>query len=662
MAGKLGLSMAFLHASASAVWPPTGIAIGALLVGGSRLWPAILFGAFVVNITTAGSFATSLGIATGNTLEALVGAWLVNRFAGGRHVFERARDVFKFAGLAAGVSTMVSATIGVTSLALGDYAPWADYGAIWLTWWLGDAVGALIVTPVVVLWSERPVVPEERRVEAVVVLLTTVALGTIIFWERVLPMPFVTMPPLVWAAFRLGMREAATLIVILSGIAVTATVRGLGPFAGANQNTSLLLLQVFMGTLTGMTLPLAAVVAERRAISQERLRLLERAQNAQLAAEEANHAKDEFLAMLSHELRTPLNSALGWAAMLRDGRIDATTVKRAIETIERNIRLLARLIDDLLDLSRIAAGKLTMERKPVELGAIITAAAEAVRPAATSGGVTLEVVLDTPGASVMGDGVRLQQVVWNLLSNGVKFTERAGRVSARLARHGTHARIQVTDTGRGIAPELLPHVFERFRQAESAGARPHMGLGLGLAIVRHLIGLHGGTVTAESAGEGRGSTFTIELPLITEGGRSTAVDGPGAESPLPGLDDLNVLLVDDDPDSREVLTMILGKCGARPVAAGSTVEALEALDRARFDVMVADIGMPGRDGYDLIRTVRARHDGIGRIPAIAFTAFAGPDDARRALEAGYNVHFAKPVEPVTLTRALAVLAGRGRPL
>ncbi len=189
-----------------------------------------------------------------------------------------------------------------------------------------------------------------------------------------------------------------------------------------------------------------------------------------------------------------------------------------------------------------------------------------------------------------------------------------------------------------------------------------MGLGLGLAIVRHLIGLHGGTVTAESAGEGRGSTFTIELPLITEGGWSAAMDGPGAESPLPGLDDVSVLLVDDDPDSREVLAMILEKCGARPVAAGSTVEALEALDRARFDVMVADIGMPGRDGYDLIRTVRARHDGVGRIPAIAFTAFAGPDDARRALEAGYNVHFAKPVEPVTLTRALAVLAGRARPL
>ncbi|OLB97736.1 MAG: hypothetical protein AUH30_09805 [Candidatus Rokubacteria bacterium 13_1_40CM_68_15] len=632
-----------------------------MIVGGYRLWPAILLGAFVVNVTTAGSIATSLGIGVGNTTEALAGAWLVNRFAGGRHVFERARDVFKFA-LAAGLSTMISATIGVTSLEIGGYAAWAEGGAIWWTWWLGDAVGALIVTPVVVLWSQPPVIPRERRIEAVVVLLATVTIGALVFWERgMLPMPFVAMPPLIWAAFRLGVREAATLILILSGIAVTATVRGLGPFAVGTQNTSLLLVQVFMGTMAVTTLPLAAVVAERRAISQERLRLLERAQTAQTIAEEANRAKDEFLAMLSHELRTPLNSALGWAAILREGRIDTVTSKRGVETVERNIRLLARLIDDLIDLSRIAAGKLTVERKPVELDAVISAAAEAVRPAATSGGIALEIVVDAPGARVMGDGVRLQQVVWNVLSNAVKFTERGGRITTRLSRHGTHARILVTDTGRGIAPDLLPHVFERFRQAESAGARPHLGLGLGLAIVRHLVGLHGGTVTADSAGEGRGSTFTIELPLMTDGARSTPVEPSPHESPLPGLDNLNVLLVDDDPDSREVLAVILEKCGARPVTTGSTAQALEALDRTRFDVMVADIGMPGRDGYDLIRTVRARTDGVRDIPAVAFTAFAGVDDARRALEAGYDLHFGKPVEPATLTRALAVLAGRAGP-
>ena len=234
-------------------------------------------------------------------------------------------------------------------------------------------------------------------------------------------------------------------------------------------------------------------------------------------------------------------------------------------------------------------------------------------------------------------------------------------MTARLSRHGTHAGIEVIDTGRGIAPHLLPHVFERFRQADTAGARPHLGLGLGLTIVRHLVGLHGGTVTAASAGEGRGSTFTIELPLLADGAGPAPVEAPRDESSLPALDDLNVLLVDDDPDGREVLAVILEKCGARPVTAASTSEALAALDHTRFDAMVADIGMPGRDGYDLIRTVRARTDDARDIPAIAFTAFAGPDDARRALEAGYNLHFGKPVEPAALTRALAVLAGRAEP-
>src|SRR5262249_14776421 len=225
----------------------------------------------------------------------------------------------------------------------------------------------------------------------------------------------------------------------------------------------------------------------------------------------------------------------GWAAMLREGQLDAAASKRGIETVERNIRLLARLIDDLIDLSRIAAGKLTVERKPVYLDAVINAAAEALRPAATSGGVVLEVAMDTSGGRVMGDGVRLRQLVGNVLPNAVKSPDRGGGVPPRLPRHGTHARIEVIDTGRGIAPHLLPHVFERFRQADTAGARPHLGLGLGLAIVRHLVGLHGGTVTAAGAGEGRGSTFTIERPLLTEGARPSLVVACRADASLPAL-------------------------------------------------------------------------------------------------------------------------------
>jgi PAS domain S-box-containing protein len=383
-------------------------------------------------------------------------------------------------------------------------------------------------------------------------------------------------------------------------------------------------------------------------------------------AQEANRLKDEFLATVSHELRTPLTAVLGWAHMLRAGQLDDENASRALETIERNARSQAQLIDDLLDVSRIITGKLRLDIRPVDPTSFIDAAIDAVSPAAEAKGVRIQKVMDTGVSAVSGDPARLQQVVWNLLSNAIKFTPRGGRVKVLLERINSHIEITVSDTGAGISEKFLPFVFERFRQADGTTTRLHGGLGLGLAIVRHLVELHGGSVHVESLGEGQGATFTVKLPLITVYERERRQDRvhPAARDVLPApdcpekLDGLKVLVVDDEADTRELLRAVLGRCGAEVTTAGSAEEALDLLKQSRPDVLVSDIGMPGEDGYELIKKVRAlsSEDG-GKIPAIALTAYARAEDRLQVLRAGYQMHVAKPVELTELVAIVATLAG-----
>ena len=405
----------------------------------------------------------------------------------------------------------------------------------------------------------------------------------------------------------------------------------------------------------------AEVRRERRAAQEERDRLLASEREARRAAEEASRLKDEFLATVSHELRTPLTAIVGWAKMLHSGRMDAAEAAHAVEVIERNARLQAQLVDDLLDVSRVIAGRFRLDVRPVQLAPVVEAAVEAMRPAADAKRIRVEASLDPSAGPVSGDAARLQQVVWNLLSNAIKFTPEGGRVEVRLARVGTHAEVVVSDTGAGINPEFLPFVFERFRQADMSHTRAHGGLGLGLGIARHLVELHGGAVEAASEGEGRGATFTVRLPLAAEGahpasteinGQVTAGSGPGDGATLAGL---RVLVVDDEPDVCELLAVTLKASGAAVTAASSAGEAFEALRQERPDVLVCDIGMPGEDGFSLIRKVRALPPGEGgETPAAALTAYARDEDRVRALLSGFQVHIPKPVDPEELT---AVLAG-----
>ena len=829
VAGKLGLSLAFVNASATAVWPCTGIAVACLLLFGTRVWPAIMAGAFLVNVTTTGSIASSLGVAAGNALEAVIAAALTTRFAGGVEAFERARTLLRFVFFAGVVATPVSATIGVTVLSLAGEAEWGRYGAIWLTWWLGDAVGAVVVTPLIVLWARTPNVSWTplAAIEWLLLFASSLLVPLAVFGGGLgisrghLPIEFLCIPVGLWAALRFGPREAASTIGIIGIVALWGTVQGQGPFAGGSEHRAIALLQAFIGVAGVMVLMVGTLVAERRSAEaavrrlnealeqrvldrtarleasnrelvteiaerrraqQERerseARLLEaqrvahigswewdvvenriwwsdelfrifgiapspdfdttyeayikrvhpddaalinahvqealatgrpfafehrliapdgtlkwvsangqvtrdpegrirriagtghditewkrlehertelvREQAARQQAEEANRLKDEFLATLSHELRTPLNAIVGWLQILNGRTVDPAT-RQTLGVIERNAASLRRLIEDVLDVSAIVSGKLRLVVQPLDLRVPVRSAFESMRPAAAERGVALD--LEEPGEElfVSGDPQRLQQVVTNLGTNAIKFTPQGGRLTLNLVRDDDAAVLRVIDTGIGIHPAVLPHVFEQFRQGDSSVTRRHGGLGLGLAIVRHLVQLHGGSVTADSAGEGLGATFTVRLPLLAA---SRSDDPPSRDAPVAvvtegTLTGLRILAVDDDPDTRELLTASLVSAGAVVRTAPSVESALRLIEDAVPDVVLADIAMPAEDGYSLLREMRAR--GV-TVPAIAVTAHASPHERRRAMVAGFAEHVGKPFDLVRLTAIVRALA------
>src|SRR5687767_896375 len=407
--------------------------------------------------------------------------------------------------------------------------------------------------------------------------------------------------------------------------------------------------------------------AELQAQIEERSRLLSSEKLARNEAERANRLKDEFLATISHELRNPLNAILGWAHMMRLGTLTPANTERAVETIYRNAQSQAQLVADLLDVSRIISGKLSLDVRTVDLISIVNAAVDSIRPSVEAKSIRLQTMLDPAAGPISGDANRLQQVVWNLLTNAVKFTPTGGHVEVKLQRIESHVEIVVSDSGVGISKEFLPYVFDRFRQADASTTRIHGGLGLGLSIVRQLVDLHGGTVSVSSEGEGKGATFTITLPFIavvSNQNEPDTVDPVQSDESksfegLPSLEGLKILVVDDEADTRELIREVLKECGSEVITSGSAAEALVALEQHKPDILISDLGMPDEDGYSLISKIRALPDDRGgQIPAAALTAYARAEDRMRVLRAGFQFHLPKPVDSAELVTVVASLAGR----
>jgi PAS domain S-box-containing protein len=657
---ELGLSLASIHQNVTAVWPPTGIAIAALLIFGPRVLPGIFLGALAANLSTSLPIPFTFGIAVGNTLEALAAWFLLQRSKRWRNSFDSVGEVLTFVVYAAVLATLVSATIGSLSIWFGDPVRAGRFMPLWLTWWMGDGFGALIFSPLFLSWSRSARLNSEDvpEITSLFVLLLIVALIVFAGWfpgpVKTYPLAYLCLPCLLWAALRFDERIVTSAIVLITVVAVWGARQGYGPFIQPySTNVTLLLMISFVGTSSLMTLLVAAVTSERRRAEAEkwklgselalhrrrvedivqhvpgvvweawgkpdagnqhidfvsshvekmlgysaeewlatpnfwlsivhpddreragaeaaaifasgkggssrfrwvhkdghevwveaqsivvcdesgpvgmrgvtldvtpavraeieRAELLERESHARQQAEEASRLKEEFLATVSHELRTPLNAVVGWSRLLRSGQLDDDGAAHAVEVIERNAAAQRQIIEDLLDVSRIITGKLRINTQPVDLLLIIHAAIDAVQPAAEAKQIRISLHIEAPDSIVRADSERLQQVFWNLLANAVKFTPAGGTVDLYLEQHGALSEIRIEDSGPGVPEEFLPRIFERFSQADGSSTRKHGGLGLGLAIVRHLVELHGGTVSAANREQG-GAVLTVRLPIQT---------------------------------------------------------------------------------------------------------------------------------------------------
>lgn len=529
IAGKLGLQLAFVHPNATAVWPPTGIALAALLVWGYRVWPGIFIGAFLVNVATAGSAATSLGIAAGNTLEGLLGAYLVNRFANGRHAFERPTDVFKFAALAGLGSTMVSATIGVTSLALAGYADWATYGSVWLTWWLGDAAGALIVAPVLILWSTdlRVQWRWEQAMEATLVGLLIVLVGYSVFGGLVFshfqpyPLEFLCAPLLVWTAFRFTQREAATATLLISGFALVGTLRGYGPFARGTPHESLLLLQTFMAVMAMIALSVVAAVSGR--ILPE----------GQLRQAQKLETLGRLAASIAHDFNNLLTVIRSYSELLKETAILSEDQRVAIDEIAQATGRATSLTAQLLAFSR----RQIVQPMVLDLNLVVTNMEQLFRRLIGES-VGLSTFLAPSLGPVRADPSQLEQVLLNLVVNARDAMPQGGRLTIETAnielddtyvrhhpgaRPGPYVRLAVSDTGMGMDAAIRARIFEPFFTTKAEGK----GTGLGLSIIYGIVKQSGGYITVDSE-PGDGTTFTVYLPRV--GGASDSVRQPSASA------------------------------------------------------------------------------------------------------------------------------------
>jgi two-component system CheB/CheR fusion protein len=788
-AAEVGFSLASWAVRVSPVWPATGIALAAtVLFGAGRAWLGIAIGAFVTNLTKHEPVGTALAIATGNTLEAVVGASLLAR-VGVRPALARLRDALGLVILVAAASTTLSATIGVVALCAGGVDPWDVAGRLWWTWWVGDALGALVVAPVLLVWlTPQPAPPARvRRFEATALTLASLVAGGAVFLVHqkaplaVYPLHYTMFPLVIMAALRLGQRGTATVTFLVSVLAIWGTVAGAGPFAAMpTRHESLVMVQLFTAVIAVTGLVLGAAIEERdlsrrrRARdfetleqSEERLRLALDAgrmgvwdwnlvtnevgwsenleaihglapgsfggtfesfqelihpddrEHVRRAIDEAvesrtgyqtdfrnvrddgsvgwmsaigrvfsdgagravrmigvgmdvterrrlaeelevrahelattDRRKDEFLAMLAHELRNPLAPLSAALSLLREPASDRD---RVLAIADRQMQQLARLVDDLLDASRITQGKIALRAEPVWLADVVGRAIESAKPAIEARGQVFRVDLPPEPVRLHADPARLAQVIANLLDNAAKYTPDGGFVGLSAERDRDEIVLHVRDTGAGLAPELLPNVFDLFVQGDRSLDRPHGGLGIGLTIVRRLVELHGGRVEARSAGAGMGSEFVVRLPALPALADATLAPRDAPAPSGPPTTGLKVLVVEDNRDAAEVLATVVGLWGHEVRTAFDAPAALHMLDGWKPDVILSDLGLPRMDGYELARRLREPSARCGAV-LIALSGYGREEDKRATRDAGFDHHFVKPPDLQLLAGLLEQIA------
>jgi signal transduction histidine kinase/ActR/RegA family two-component response regulator len=665
-AARLGLQLASGTKQISVVWLGTGVALALLVLRNRRLWPAVLVGSFLANLTSGSPALTSAGISAGDTLEALVGATLLSR-VGFQPSLRRLHDVASLFLLAACLSTLIGATIGAAFLCITGITPWTSFSAAWSTWWISDAVSDLIGAPFLFVWVDqaRREWRFERLTEAVLLLLAMLVLSLAVFVDHgpsgPYPVHYLIFPAVIWAALRLGQHGTATLVLGSVAVTIFATLSGRGPFAGPSIDRSLLQVTLFMAVVAVTGLFLGAANAERnraerrRSADYARLRLSEERlarQAEELAA--ADRRKDEFLAVLGHELRNPLAPLQNALQLLALAGSDPAVLKSTRALMERQLRHLVRLVDDLLDVARIRSGKIVLELERVELAAMISNAVELARPVIDARHHRLELRLPGREVWIQADRTRLPQLLTNLLNNAAKYSQEGGHIVIAVSVVADAAEVRVTDTGIGMTADALGNVFELFAQAAGPEHAVQGGLGVGLSLARSIAELHGGSLIAHSDGPGQGSEFILHLPVAVSPAKTPDSTHATAGSAAAA----RILVVDDNIDAADSLGIILSYSGHDVRVVYSGRDALSMAHQFSPHAMVLDLGMPGMDGYEVAAAVRS-DAALRATRLIALSGYGQLEDRRRTTAAGFDVHLVKPVSFETLQRALQDLAKTG---
>jgi signal transduction histidine kinase len=656
---RLGLELAVVARQISIIWPATGFALALLVLRGRRLWPAILLGAFAANVLNDTSVIASMGIAVGNTLEALAGATLLQR-VGFQPSMRRLHDVASLFLLAACLSTILSATIGVVTVCLTGTTSWHDFKSLWSTWWIGDAIGNLVTAPFVFVWADqaRNRWRLQRLAEGMLLLVSMGLLSLAVFVDHgsefPYPVHYLIFPAVIWAALRLGQHATATLVFGSLAVTIVATIAGRGPFVTTSIGASLLQVALFMAVVAVTGLFLGAATAERnraeRRRSEDYARLRSSEERLARQADElaaADRRKDEFLAVLGHELRNPLAPLQNGLQLLALGGNDQALVTHSRQLMERQLRHLVRLVDDLLDVARIRSGKIVLELERVELAPMITSAVELARPLIDSRNHDLQVVLPPETLWTDADKIRLPQLLANLLNNAAKYTDEGGSITLSVAQLESQIVVSVRDTGIGMDTESLANVFELFAQAAGPAHAVQGGLGVGLSLARSIAELHGGVLSAHSEGLGKGSQFVLRLPAAAAPEAGVSAASHSGELALRQ----RILVVDDNVDAAESLGTMLAYSGHDVRVAHGGVEALSTAREFAPNVMILDLGMPEMDGYAVARAVRS-DPRFAATRLIALSGYGQAEDRRRTADVGFDEHLVKPVEHDVLNAAL----------